>query len=140
VSLDIGEGVGDILGDRIQLVQVIANLLRNSIEATQGAADPVITMRGRAAGDWIEIAVEDNGRGFVSGILPEPGISTTGGSGVGLSVVKRILAAHDSEMVLDPSAERGARISFRLMRREALIGEESASSARSGEPAALKQD
>ncbi len=140
VSLDIGKGVGDILGDRIQLVQVIANLLRNSIEATQGAADPVITMRGRAAGDWIEIAVEDNGRGFVSGILPEPGISTTGGSGVGLSVVKRILAAHDSEMVLDPSAERGARISFRLMRREALIGEEPASSVRSGEPAALKQD
>lgn len=124
VMVEIGTGVGDILGDRIQLVQVVANLVRNAIQAAQANAAPKITLRARPLGDWIELAVEDNGPGFPSDTPPEPGVSTTGGSGVGLSVVRRILAAHDSDMRLARSAGGGARVSFSLLRREALGGEE----------------
>lgn len=119
VTIEVGVGVGDVLGDRIQLVQVIANLVRNSIHAAQTADVPLVTMRAHASGDWVELAVEDNGPGFVSDALPKPGLSTTGGSGVGLSVVKRILAAHDSEMHICRRLGGGASIRFRLLRRDA---------------------
>ncbi len=135
VAVHVDAGVGDILGDRIQLVQVVANLLRNAIQAAPADNAPHVTMRARAAGDWIEISIEDNGPGFSSEALPQPGVSTTGGSGVGLSVVKRILAAHDSDVHLGRAVGGGACISFRLLRRDAFAGDESV-----GERALVRPD
>lgn len=123
VAVDIAPEVGEMLGDRVQLGQVIANLVRNGIQAAQSNATPRVLISARPAGDWIEIAVEDNGPGFASGLRPTPGVSTTGGSGVGLSVVERILSAHESEMRLSRSSIGGARVAFRLLRRETLIGD-----------------
>ncbi|WP_422057542.1 sensor histidine kinase [Sphingomonas sp.] len=122
VTVDVGAGVSDILGDRVQLAQVVANLVRNAIQAVATHCAPQVTLRARAAGDWAEISVEDNGPGFAAGTFPEPGVSTTSGSGVGLSVVKRILAAHDSDVWLGKAVSGGACVTFRLLRRDAAVG------------------
>lgn len=135
VSTNIDPGVGDILGDRIQLVQVIANLVRNAIEAGRADDASRVMLHARLIGDWVEVAVDDNGPGFAGDALPEPGVSTTGGSGVGLSVVRRILSAHDSGMQVGRSEDGGASITFRLLRRDALAGD-----MLSGERAPVKRD
>lgn len=123
LQVEVGAGVADILGDRVQLVQVIANLIRNSADAVRDTAAPSIRVSAATVGDFVEIAVADNGPGFADGVLPVPGRSTTGGSGIGLSVARQIIEAHDAELVLakrEAGEAGGARLSFRLVSRAAL--------------------
>jgi signal transduction histidine kinase len=85
--------------DKVQVQQVLFNLMRNSIEATEGQPKRELLVKTKPADhDVIEISVADNGPGLPSQVrdkLFQPFVTTkSNGMGVGLSVCKTIVEAH----------------------------------------------
>jgi signal transduction histidine kinase len=115
-----------VTGDRSRLQHVFENLFRNAVEhgstgSRPGADDTVehgatgVTVRvGRFADDGIY--VEDTGSGIPESdreAVFEPGhTSATGGTGFGLTIVKRIAEAHGWETAAVAGPEGGARFEF----------------------------
>lgn len=117
---------GEVLGDPVQLGQVIHNLLTNAIEATESAGGGVVRLRtsvahrddlrarggeALAAGDYLLIEVRDEGAGIapeVEGRLFDPFVtSKEGGRGLGLAAVQGLVAAHGGAIEAT-STEEGA--------------------------------
>jgi signal transduction histidine kinase len=82
-------------GDPERLRQVLLNLTRNAVEAMQGRGG-TLTVRARQRGDLLEIDVEDDGPGFPDELPVFDAFFTTKdqGTGLGLSLVHRIIADH----------------------------------------------
>jgi two-component system sensor kinase FixL len=87
-----------VVGDPVQLQQVLVNLLRNALEATDGQSAPRILLRLSIVEGDVRIEVEDNGPGMPPQILErlfEPFLSTKQkGMGIGLSICRAIIEAH----------------------------------------------
>ena len=87
-------------GDRVQLQQVLLNLLLNAMDAMNDSASDGrrITVRIQAAGTQVEVAVSDTGHGIPADKLAhvfEPFFSTKpNGLGMGLAISRRIIEAH----------------------------------------------
>lgn len=113
IAVEIEPGLGQVLADRVQIGQVLANLLRNAAQVVSGTAG-TIRLSARAVDDGVEIAVTDNGPGFPDGAMPEAGRSTSGGQGIGLTVTRRILEAHQTALALESPPGGGAKLSFVL--------------------------
>lgn len=114
IAVEIEAGVGQVLADRVQIGQVLANLLRNAAQVVSGAAAAAIRLSARAVADGVEVAVIDNGPGFPGGAIPEAGRSTSGGQGIGLTVTRRILEAHETALALESPPGGGAKLFFVL--------------------------
>lgn len=93
---------------RIQIVQVLTNLINNSMDAIKNLEDPWIRLESKIRGDQIIIYVTDSGPGISteSGIdIFEPFYSTKGsseGTGLGLSISKKIMKEHGGNLVYNP--------------------------------------
>jgi signal transduction histidine kinase len=93
-----------ILGDRIQLQQVVLNLVLNGIEAMKDApaANRVISIRTSRAEKFAELSVSDRGHGIAEDKLKEvfePFFTTkTEGMGMGLSIARTIIEAHRGQI------------------------------------------
>ncbi len=112
-----------MFADRIQVQQVLVNLLRNSMEAlrTSGTQERVITISSHKLNEgMIEMAVSDSGPGIPPHVLEHlfSRFTTTkgngGGMGIGLSISKRIIEAHGGTLSADNRPEGGARFRFTL--------------------------
>jgi PAS domain S-box-containing protein len=108
-----------VLVSRVQIQQVIVNLIRNAFEAMADQVSREITLATRALGDgMIEIAVADTGPGIPSDIasrLFEPFISTKhDGMGLGLSISRSIVEAHDGQLMAGPNPRGGTIFRFTL--------------------------
>lgn len=109
-----------ILGDAIQLQQVIVNLILNAEDAMHDvAADKsLVTIKTIASEGAIELSVSDNGHGIAEDKLDhifEPFYtSKEGGMGVGLAICKRIIESHDGRISAETLEAGGARVSFSL--------------------------
>jgi two-component system sensor kinase FixL len=112
-----------IFADRIQVQQVLVNLLRNSMEAlrTSGKQERIITISSQKLSEqMIEIAVGDSGPGIPPHVLEHlfSRFTTTkgngGGMGIGLSISKRIIEAHGGTLSADNRPEGGASFRFTL--------------------------
>jgi C4-dicarboxylate-specific signal transduction histidine kinase len=105
------------LVNRVQIQQVIVNLIRNAFEAMADQEPREVTLATRSLDDaTIEIAVADNGPGIpgdIAGRLFEPFVSNKpDGMGLGLSISRSIVKAHDGQLTAQPNA--GGGTIFRL--------------------------
>ncbi|HEY5710975.1 MAG TPA: ATP-binding protein [Allosphingosinicella sp.] len=106
-----------VMGDRIQIQQVLINLIRNAADAIVGMADGAITVLSRRDGAHIVISVCDNGPGFTQpdGERFSPFSTTkTSGLGLGLSISRTIIESHGGRIWTEDLEGRGARVSFSL--------------------------
>ena len=106
--------------DRLQVEQVLINLIRNSVEAIEGSGSlggGISIEAEPTGGGLVEICIMDTGPGFPrerieSGFLPLSS-SKTDGLGLGLSLSRSIVEAHGGRLWLDAVAH-GASIRFTL--------------------------
>lgn len=108
--------------DRIQVQQVMVNLLRNAVEAIRSAeqaAGRIVIAAHPIAGDWVEVEFRDDGPGVPETILDqlfERFTSTKAGAGmgIGLSISRRIVEAHGGTMRAVNGEDGGATFCFTL--------------------------
>jgi PAS domain S-box-containing protein len=108
-----------IHGDRIQLEQVLLNLILNGIEAMETTRDRTLSLRTAAVDGTVEVAVRDSGTGFDAALgaqLFEPYFTTKPhGLGMGLAISRRIIEAHGGRLHAAANADgRGSTFSFTL--------------------------
>ncbi|MEN6574868.1 MAG: PAS domain S-box protein [Phycisphaerales bacterium] len=110
-----------IKGDNVEIEQVVLNLMRNAMEAMN---DPEIAHRNLTISSCltdrheIEIAVQDTGRGIPPELSEKvfDSFFTTkpGGLGIGLSLSRRIIEAHDGRLWAESDGRSGATFRFTL--------------------------
>ncbi len=111
---------GFVLGNRIQLQQVLVNLMLNANEAMVDVEnrDRFIRVRTAAQEDGIELFVEDGGSGIPSEHLQDIFVPMTtwksGGTGMGLAISQSIVSAHGGRMTAENHPGGGARVGFVL--------------------------
>lgn len=106
-----------VLGDRIRLEQVIVNLLRNALDATQGVTVPKIDLF-LSSGETVTLAVRDNGYGLQDlDKLFEPFYTTKrpgDGVGLGLAISSGIVSDHGGRLTARNAEDGGAVFEVRL--------------------------
>jgi PAS domain S-box-containing protein len=116
----LADGLLPVVGDRVQLQQVLLNLIRNGVEAMNSvettARDLLITTERDPAG--VLVAVRDSGPGIAPEHLDRvfQSFYTTkpGGTGMGLSVCRSIISVHGGRLWADANEPRGAVFQFSL--------------------------
>jgi signal transduction histidine kinase len=108
-----------VLADRVQISQVLANLIRNAIDAVRGRPEREVTIATRETGDGgMRVDVADTGPGVseaISGDLFAPFMTTkSGGMGVGLALSRSIVEAHYGKIWAEPRPGGGSRFCFAL--------------------------
>ena len=107
-----------VLADRIQIEQVLSNLLTNACEALDGCAVRRIAISSSRQGEEIVVRIEDSGPGLAEEALAlvfEPHFTTKeGGMGLGMPICKTIVDAHGGRIWAESRAGRGAAFSFSL--------------------------
>lgn len=109
-----------VIVDRIQVQQVLLNLIRNAIEAMlEGARrELVVTTRALPDEGLVEVCVADTGPGIapeVAAQLFQPFVTTkANGMGVGLSICRTIIESHGGKISVESEAGRGATFRFTL--------------------------
>lgn len=123
VTLTGMDNIRSVLGDRLQIQQVVQHLLANALDAMSHVTDRarVVTISSEAGrGQAIVISVADSGLGISQERREKlflPFVTTkTLGMGIGLSVCKRIIEAHGGELWHDNAEPHGSRFSFMLDR------------------------
>ena len=99
----LADGLPPVLLDKIQIHQVVTNLIRNSVDALDGVQRREIVISTRQAGrETVEIAVADTGPGLASEVadrLFQPFVTTKAhGLGIGLSICRSIVDAHGGRL------------------------------------------
>jgi C4-dicarboxylate-specific signal transduction histidine kinase len=119
VRIDAGPPA-QIAADRIQMEQVLVNLLRNAIEAVGECDDreKLVWIRLRRVDGEVELAVEDNGYGvppeLAERLFRPFATSKQRGMGLGLSLSQEIAKAHGGRLWWDATITSGARFVLRL--------------------------
>jgi two-component system sensor kinase FixL len=120
VHAELASGLPDVLIDKIQIHQVIINLIRNSIDAlaeTDGQRTIVLQTR-RADPDEVEVTVADTGPGLANAVksrLFQPFVTTKAdGMGIGLSICRTIVDGHGGRIWASDHRGGGTAFHFTL--------------------------
>ena len=121
LRIDLEAGNQAVVGDRVQLQQVVLNLLLNAVEAVSAASvgPPAVRLRAWAEdADWARIAVEDSGVGLSAAECERvfaPFFTTKArGLGMGLSISRHIVVAHGGSVWATPGSPHGTTFHIRL--------------------------
>jgi PAS domain S-box-containing protein len=127
---ELADDLPPIVGDRIQLQQVVLNLLRNAVDAMNTIDDrprELLIRTERDGRDQVRLSVKDSGVGFTPQTVDrifEPFYTTkTDGMGIGLSVSRSIIDAHQGRLWAAPNDGPGCTISFAIPRRPEGLGD-----------------
>ena len=119
VQTRFGEGLPPVQGDRVQLQQVIFNLMMNAVEAMSGGGEgprELLISTEKAEADDVLVAVRDTGPGLSPanlGRVFEAFYTTkSSGLGMGLSICRSIIEAHGGQLWATANAPRGALFQF----------------------------
>lgn len=132
LQLDLADDVPLVTGDRVQLQQVILNLLRNASDAMSAVDDrprELLIRTERAKGNRVYLSVKDAGVGFepqAADRLFEAFYTTKNeGMGIGLSVSRSIIEAHHGRLWATENTGPGVTFSFSIpCKRESLADDE----------------
>lgn len=121
IHFDLDETLPLIEVNRMQLVQVIMNIIKNALDVFQEhrTKDPMISIKtSRADHHALQIVIEDNGPGMAEEILENlfiPCFTTKkNGMGMGLKICQQIIQAHGGRISVHSRSGQGARFHFTL--------------------------
>ena len=107
-----------VIADRVQIQQVLVNLLRNAVEAMAAVPKRELTLTLATRESGVEVTVDDTGPGVAPSVaanLFKPFITTKAhGMGIGLAISKSIVEAHGGTMTVEDNPDGGARFQFTL--------------------------
>jgi signal transduction histidine kinase len=122
--VDVPANLPDVLADPRRVVQVLINLLSNSVKYTNGTGSITISARKSPKGRMVEISVADNGIGIPADHLPRifdcfarierAETQNTVGTGLGLYIAKGLVEAHGGEIRVESQVGRGSCFTFTL--------------------------
>jgi|UniRef100_UPI0037836504 two-component system sensor kinase FixL len=113
VSLKLEDPLPQVLADRVQVQQVLLNLIVNARDAMEGTPheDRVLTLTSAKEGDHVHLTVQDRGCGLpadVDQIFKPFHTSKANGLGMGLAICRKLVTAHEGRLWAEPNADGGA--------------------------------
>jgi signal transduction histidine kinase len=124
IALETAAGLPDVRGDRMLLREALLNVVSNAAEACAAAHGEVavrvraIVAPGGGTAPLVEFVISDTGPGIPRAHLSRlfvPGFTTKEtGSGVGLAIAERVVAAHHGRITVDSEEGRGTTITITL--------------------------
>jgi signal transduction histidine kinase len=121
VQTDLLDGLPEVSGNRVQLQQVIVNLIVNAVEAMGSVTGRPRVLRLKTLIDkanHVLIGVEDSGPGIdvenIDRIFNAFFTTKTNGIGMGLSICRSIVEAHDGRLWVSPGVDHGTAFQFTL--------------------------
>ena len=119
----------EVIADAEQIKRVINNIVGNSVKYMD-KSDPRIDIRVKDVGDFVQIEIEDNGRGIGTKELPniferfyraDASRHSAGGSGIGLSIVKKIIEDHGGKIWASSTLGKGTVMYFVLRKYQEVL-------------------
>jgi len=118
IRTDLDPELPTTTADRVQLQQVLMNLMLNGIEAMQDKVGQLTIVSKRTEDGQLLISVSDTGVGLSNGeserVFEAFFTTKARGTGMGLSVSRRIVASHGGQLWASPNTGRGATFQFTL--------------------------
>lgn len=121
-------GVEDIFGEQTMVMQVFSNLIGNAVKYSKQASRPVVNINAVDHGQVIEYAIQDNGIGIDPSeqdkifelFTRSAEVNDFEGTGVGLSIVKKIMSKHGGKVWVNSEINKGSTF-FVQFKKEALV-------------------
>jgi PAS domain S-box-containing protein len=115
----LGPALPPVLADRVQLQQVLLNLIVNAIDAMKGAPPPrALTIATRAGEGGCVVSVSDTGPGLPTDqpdrIFDAFFTTKPDGTGMGLAISRSIVESHGGKLWAEPGSDRGATFHFTI--------------------------
>ncbi|HVM22878.1 MAG TPA: PAS domain S-box protein [Sphingomicrobium sp.] len=118
VQLELDADADIVFVDRIQVQQVLVNLIRNAIDAMLESDRRCLMIRSSGRGAMVEVSVTDTGSGIAEAIAPQlfqPFVtSKQSGMGIGLSICRTIVEAHSGRIWVETPDHGGTAFHFTL--------------------------
>lgn len=108
-----------VIGDRIELQQVLLNLITNSMDSMATKDGPrILRVASRLGDDGVVVSVADTGTGIgpqdIDQVFNPLFTTKSGGMGLGLSICRSIIQAHEGVLSVLPNSPKGAEFQFVL--------------------------
>src|SRR5439155_22518245 len=120
VDTDLDQDLSAVIGDRVQLQQVVLNLVLNGCEAMADcdSSERQLLIASKSENGTVEVSVTDRGRGIPEGkreqVFERFFTTKKEGMGLGLSICRTIIDAHRGEIWATNNSDRGATFHFSL--------------------------
>lgn len=120
VQMELAPAVAPVMGDRVQLQQVILNLIMNGVEAMESVAchPKTLVIASQSDPSGVSVSVRDSGIGIDPGngkrIFEAFFTTKPQGMGMGLAISRSIVEEHGGQLMFSPNADQGSTFRFSL--------------------------